>query len=113
MVLVLYLLKMVKRMWFNQEDVRAAFERFATGVAETVDARANEELAAKREAERKILDDGKGICLHCGEVIHHNPTMANGGWTWESEDMLGWCDKNTKGGHKHTPKIEIVRIGEN
>jgi len=101
----------INRMWINQDDVREALERFARGMgAVAQDASVSEIAAKKRDVERKILEDGVGTCLYCHEEIHHNPTMVNGGWTWESEDMLGWCDGNPKGGHKHAPKIEVINI---
>lgn len=64
------------------------------------------EIAKKRaELEREIIRQGKAVCNYCGEEIYNNPTMISAGYTWESESMLGWCDKSRN--NKHAPKIEL------
>lgn len=60
--------------------------------------------AAKKEALKLIEEKGEGVCLHCGDDIVKNESMASGGWTWESELLLGFCDgPGSKG--KHAPKV--------
>lgn len=64
---------------------------------------ADPESHAKAEAMRKIEDDGVGTCLFCEEDIVKNENMPGGGWTWESEFLVGWCDKAKD--HKHKPRV--------
>lgn len=61
------------------------------------------EAQRKREREMEIEKEGRGICVHCGEEIFKNENMPGGGWTWESETMVGWCDVPRD--HKHKPKL--------
>ena len=90
-------------MWFNPESIREAMLRSAGTVQRPVDANAIADAKKKAELEKEVWKTGKAICLHCGEEILHTPTNAN--YAWESESMLGWCEKNRT--NKHTPKIEI------
>lgn len=101
--LVMYRLRARMKMWFNMESVKIAMaKQSARG---TVDADAVRRAERKREIERKILEDGIATCIYCEEEIHHNPDMSNGGWTWESEDLLGWCDKSSQ--HRHAPRVVV------
>lgn len=59
---------------------------------------------AKKEAMAKIELEGVGVCMFCKEDIVKNEGMHGGGWVWESEFMLGWCDGATKD-HKHKPQV--------
>lgn len=78
-----------------------------SAVREPVDATVAEAAKQKAELEREILKEGKATCSQCREEIWNNPAMANAGYTWESESMLGWCEKSRD--HKHHPKIELKK----
>lgn len=66
-------------------------------------AEANPEAHAKKAAMEKIELEGVGICMFCKEDIVKNDEMHGGGWAWESEFMLGWCDVAKD--HKHKPQV--------
>lgn len=70
---------------------------------QTQQAKADPDAAAKAEIARKIEAEGRGTCQFCGEEILKNTEMPGGGWTWESEFMLGWCDGSKD--KKHKPKV--------
>jgi len=57
------------------------------------------------EEEQRINREGRGICQFCKEEIVKNDNMPGGGWTWESEFMLGWCDDAKD--RKHKPQIIV------
>ena len=56
-----------------------------------------------KTAEELAKEKGEAFCVYCGEEIWYNADMGSGGWTWESEYMLGWCDKSPLG-HRHRPR---------
>lgn len=64
---------------------------------------ADPESAAKKEAMDKVEREGQGICQFCDEEIIKNEGMPGGGWVWESEFMLGFC--NIAKDKKHKPKV--------
>lgn len=66
-------------------------------------AKADPDAAAKKEAMDKIEREGVGVCMFCKEDIVKNLEMAGGGWLWESEFMLGYC--NSSKDHKHKPQV--------
>lgn len=103
-VLAIYRFQARVQMWFNTEAVQQALSK-TTAARGTADADAIKQAELRREAEKKILEEGTAVCMHCGDDIYHNPEMISGGWTWESEDMVGWCNESSQ--HKHTPKIVI------
>lgn len=74
----------------------------AQGNKPTVD---TEELKLKKEAERKIEESGRATCEYCGEAIAKNDSVPGGGWVWESESLIGFCDKGGKGS-KHKPLVK-------
>lgn len=63
----------------------------------------NPDAIKKKEAEDIILKNGKGICTFCKDEIFKNENMPGGGWVWESETMIGFC--NIAKDHKHKPQI--------
>lgn len=68
-----------------------------------VQQKATPDAAKKREAEEKINKDGRGTCTFCKEEIFKNDNMTGGGWVWESEILVGWCDVAKD--HKHKPQV--------
>lgn len=70
---------------------------------------ANPAAAKRKEAEDIILKEGKGICTFCKEEIFKNENMPGGGWVWESETLIGWCDLAKD--HKHKPQIKWTSEG--
>lgn len=56
-------------------------------------------------AEEATKEDGVAECVYCELEIRYNPGMGGGGWTWESEDLIGLCDGSAKS-NKHQPKIK-------
>ena len=65
----------------------------------------DKEIKAKKEAMDKIEREGRGTCKYCGEEIIKNENMSSAGWTWESELMLGFCDKSSSKA-KHEPMVK-------
>lgn len=61
------------------------------------------EVKLRREAEQKIEKSGRGTCTFCKEGIVRNDHVSGGGWTWESESMVGFCDKGRE--KKHKPMV--------
>lgn len=46
-------------------------------------------------------------CTHCGEEIFRNESVPGGGWIWESELLLGFCDgTKDKKDKKHKPVVK-------
>lgn len=76
----------------------------------------NPEAAKKKEIEDLINKEGKGICEYCGEEIFRNDSVSGGGWVWESESMVGFCDKTKTSKHKPlvkwTPKDGVHNVQE-
>lgn len=77
--------------------------------------RANDpDAAQKKEAEDRINKAGRGICEYCGEEIFRNDNASGGGWSWESESMIGFCDKTKTAKHKPlvkwTPKEGVHNV---
>jgi hypothetical protein len=70
---------------------------------------ASPDAAKKKEAEDIILKEGKGICTFCKEEIYKNENMPGGGWVWESESMVGYC--NIAKDRKHKPQIKWTSEG--
>jgi hypothetical protein len=60
---------------------------------------------AERDALRKVEKEGKGICKYCDEEIYKNDSVPGGGWTWESEILVGYCPQADTRHGKHVPKI--------
>lgn len=85
-------------MWF-QPDVLERIQQSQTARAETPESK------AKREAEKKIEESGRATCLFCEDEIWKNESVPGGGWVWESEALVGYCEKggNT---HKHKPLVK-------
>lgn len=75
------------------------WEAFAN-IQETVDP----ETVKKKEAEEKIEREGKGICEYCGEEIFKSGASPGGGWTWESEFLVGFCV--IAKANKHKPLVK-------
>lgn len=67
-----------------------------------------EEIRLKKEAMDRIDREGVGVCKFCDEEIVKNENMPGGGWTWESEFMLGWCDVSKD--RKHSPKVTYSEL---
>lgn len=65
---------------------------------------ANPDAAKKKEAEDLINKEGIGVCTACKEEIFKNENMPGGGWTWESEFLLGYCPIAKD--HKHKPQVK-------
>lgn len=53
------------------------------------------------EMQQKVMASGKGICLFCDSEIYRNDSVPGSGWIWESESLVGFCEKGT--GKKHAP----------
>ncbi len=61
------------------------------------------EAKAKREAEKKIEESGRAICMFCEDEIWKNESVPGGGWVWESEALVGYCEKTAQ--RKHKPLV--------
>lgn len=85
------------KMWFSA-DIIARIQNAQTAKLDP------EEAKLWKEAERKIEETGRATCAHCGEEIAKNDSVPGGGWIWESEAMVGYCDKGDLG-HKHKPLV--------
>lgn len=57
-----------------------------------------EEAKLKREAEKKVEEEGRGDCSYCKEEI-----VKNDRGLWESDLLLEYCTDAKD--HKHRPKI--------
>ena len=67
------------------------------------------EQARKRAlVEKRIYSEGRGRCANCDEEIWNNPVMSAAGWTWESEEMVGWCESSKD--KKHHPQIIVEDV---
>lgn len=93
---LIYWVKESKKVWFSADIV----ERIRNAQTVKID---TEEMEARREAERKIEESGRATCEYCEEEIAKNDGMPGGGWVWESERLVGYCEKG--GGHKHKPLV--------
>lgn len=60
----------------------------------------NPDAAKQKEAEDLINKKGRGICEFCEEEIFKNDSVSGSGWIWESESLVGFCDKTKLGKHK-------------
>lgn len=78
----------------------ATAERIQTRAA-TVDP----EIAAKREAEKKVEELGIGECSFCNEEIVKNERLS-----WESDFLLEYCISARD--HRHKPKIVWKAVDE-
>lgn len=63
-----------------------------------------EESARRKEAEEAVHNSGIGNCEYCKEEIRKNNTSTGGGWIWESEALLGFCDVARD--RKHKPLVK-------
>lgn len=63
------------------------------------------EMKAQRAAQQKIEQEGKATCKYCEEDIYKNESQTAGGWTWESEYMLGFCEKSPLK-NTHAPMVK-------
>ena len=90
-------------MWFDTDRVRQALASIST--KQTTDPAELSLMEKRRQAEKKIMEVGKAVCLYCNETIYHRPEMAAAGWTWESENLFGWCENSR--GNKHQPRIVV------
>lgn len=97
-------------------SIRRLFEMFGWGSFGNIQAAQQAALQAldpniakRKEAEDIINAEGKGVCEYCKEPIVKSDHSLGGGWTWESEFMLGFChgakDK------KHHPLIRYTQEG--
>lgn len=59
---------------------------------------------ATKDAEKEVKEVGIAECVFCKLEIRYHPGMSSAGWTWESEEMIGWCDSKAPG-NKHSPKL--------
>ena len=85
-------------MWFQPEVI----ERIQQAQAAKVE---TPESKARREAEKKIEEEGKAVCMFCEDEIWKNETVPGGGWVWESEILVGYCEKGGNQ-HKHKPLVK-------
>ena len=90
-------------MWFNLEEVTQSLTSATKRSVLSPEDIERQNRKVKRE--REIYESGIANCMFCKEEIHQNKEIKAGGWSWESEDMLGWCADNPN--HVHIPKIEI------
>lgn len=87
-------------MWFNPDTIARAIQNAQTTNVDT------EEMKARREAEKKIEESGRATCANCGDEIWKNMNVPGGGWVWESEAMVGYCEKGSQGKHKPLIKYD-------
>lgn len=85
-------------LWFTPDTI----ERIQTSSLQQHSPQAQQE----RLIEKEIEESGRGVCKFCKEEIVKNESMPGGGWIWESEFMLGFCDKDS--GRKHKPLVKYV-----
>lgn len=76
----------------------ASPEAFANISSGSVDPKVAAEAKAKREAEQKIEEEGRGDCAHCKEEL-----VKNERGIWESEFLVEYC--STARDHKHKPLV--------
>lgn len=85
-------------MWFNSD----IFDRIQTTAAPI---HGDTELQQRRTAMEEIEKTGRGVCAFCGEDIVRNDAMNAAGWSWESESLVGFCDKSPQKA-KHSPLLK-------
>lgn len=61
------------------------------------------ETVAEKNAIEAAKKEGVARCRYCEDEIWYHPEMAQAGWAWESEEMLGWCENDK--GNRHLPKL--------
>lgn len=64
------------------------------------------EMKAKQEAEKLIEEAGRATCMYCEDEIWKNTETA-GGWIWESESMVGYCETGYQRKHKPLVKYSL------
>lgn len=82
-------------MWGNSDF----FQRILTNaLTNTVD-----NTPEMKDAEEVAKRIGVAECNYCKMEIWYHPEMISAGWTWESEDLVGWC--NASKTSRHQPRI--------
>lgn len=83
------------------------FNRILSGTLTSDSSDAPSEMGKMRDAEEAAKRKGIAECDFCGAEIWYHREMNAAGWTWESEDLVGWC--NTSKTSKHQPKLNVEK----
>ncbi len=88
--------RMILNMWGISSE---AWEQMRLGFGIDTDPEQVKEALKKREAERKVEEEGRAECAYCRQELIKNENLG----VWESETLLAYCTDARD--HKHRPKI--------